>query len=150
MKKLTLLAFVLGIGIACQNNPNTEEESTETTASASSESLKKEVMDLHDKIMPEMTPMSKLQGQLQEAAVGSPDSLNYMTAAQDLKFAKQAMMEWMRGFSCTFSDDMSESEKISFLEAEKAKMMRIDSLTQAAINKAQELYTAIPVAQDSL
>lgn len=107
-------------------------------------------MDLHDKVMPEMTPMSKLQGQLQEAAIGAPDSLNYMTAAQDLKFAKQAMMEWMRGFSSTFSDDMSEAEKISFLEAEKAKMMRIDSLTQAAINKAQELYTAIPVAQDSL
>tara|TARA_R110002050_G_scaffold117633_2_gene234513 strand:+ start:301 stop:747 length:447 start_codon:yes stop_codon:yes gene_type:complete len=148
MKKLSLFVLLFSFSIACQNNTPVEEETAVT--SASSESLKKEVMDLHDKVMPEMTPMSKLQGQLQEAAIGSPDSLNYMTAAQDLKFAKQAMMEWMRGFSSTFNDDMSEAEKVSFLEAEKAKMMRIDSLTQAAINNAQELYTAIPVAQDSL
>ena len=148
MKKLSLFALLLSLSIACQNNAPVEE--VNATTSASSESLKKEVMDLHDKIMPEMTPMSKLQGQLQEAAVGSPDSLNYMTAAQDLKFAKQAMMEWMRGFSSTFSDDMTEAEKVSFLETEKVKMMRIDSLTQVAINNAQEMYTAIPVAQDSL
>jgi hypothetical protein len=148
MKKLSLFALLFSLSIACQNNAPVEE--VNATTSASSESLKKEVMDLHDKIMPEMTPMSKLQGQLQEAAVGSPDSLNYMTAAQDLKFAKQAMMEWMRGFSSTFSDDMTEAEKVSFLETEKVKMMRIDSLTQVAINNAQEMYTAIPVAQDSL
>jgi hypothetical protein len=148
MKKLSLFALLFSLSIACQNNAPVEEETAVT--SASSESLKKEVMDLHDKVMPEMTPMSKLQGQLQEAAVGSPDSLNYMTAAQDLKFAKQAMMEWMRGFSSTFSDDMTEAEKVSFLETEKVKMMRIDSLTQVAINNAQEMYTAIPVAQDSL
>ncbi|PTM01782.1 MAG: hypothetical protein DA405_13415 [Bacteroidetes bacterium] len=148
MKKLSLFALLFSLGIACQNNA--PEEEINATTSASSESLKKEVMDLHDKIMPEMTPMSKLQGQLQAAAVGSPDSLNYMTAAQDLKFAKQAMMEWMRGFSSTFNDDMTEAEKVSFLETEKVKMMRIDSLTQVAINNAQEMYTAIPVAQDSL
>lgn len=148
MKKLSLFALLLSFSIACQNNAPSEEVSN--TTDASSESLKKEVMDLHDKVMPEMTPMSKLQGQLQEASFGSEDSITYMTAAQDLKFAKQAMMEWMRNFSSTFNDNMSEEEKVKFLESEKEKMLRIDSITQAAINKGQELVTAMPVAQDSL
>jgi len=153
MKRLSLLAFIISISFACQNNNSAVEESTagtDITASASSESLKKEVMDLHDKVMPEMTAMSKLQSQLQAAAVGSPDSLMYKTAAQDLKFAKQGMMEWMRNFSGTFNDDMTEEEKVSFLKAEKVKMLRIDGLTQAAINNGQEIFTAMPVAQDSL
>lgn len=149
MKKITLLAFILGLSFACQNNAPSDEN-TESSNISESESLKKEVMDIHDEVMPQMTPMGKLQAQLQEASIGSEDSLTYMTAAQDLKFAKQAMMEWMRNFSSAFNDNMSEEEKIEFLSAEKNKMQRIDSLTKVALDRGQEIFTAMPVAQDSL
>jgi hypothetical protein len=150
MKKLTILGILLGLSFACQNANPIEEEAASPEAVASSEGIKKEVMDLHDKVMPEMTTMSKLQGKLQESSIGSADSINYMKAAQDLKFAKQAMMEWMRNFSGTYNDNMTEEEKVTFLEAEKTKMLRIDSLTLAAIDNGQEIVTAMPVAQDSL
>jgi hypothetical protein len=149
MKKITLLALLISLSFACQNN-SPADENTENTNISESESLKKEVMDIHDEVMPQMTPMGKLQGQLQEASIGAQDSIAYMTAAQDLKFAKQAMMEWMRNFSSTFNDNMSEEEKVAFLTAEKNKMQRIDSLTKVAIDQGQEIFTAIPVAQDSL
>ncbi len=149
MKKITLLALIIGFGFACQNNTPTEEKA-ESTQISESENLKKEVMDIHDEVMPQLTPMGKLQAQLQEASLGAEDSLTYMTAAQDLKFAKQAMMEWMRSFSSTYNDNMSEEEKITFLKAEKDKMQRIDSLTKAALDRGQEIFTARPVAQDSL
>jgi len=149
MKKITLLALILCFSFACQNNAPAEDN-TENSSISESESLKKEVMDIHDEVMPQMTPMAKLQAQLQNASIGSADSITYMTAAQDLKFAKQAMMEWMRNFSSTFNDNMSETEKIEFLTAEKNKMQRIDSLTKKALEQGQEIFTAIPVAQDSL
>jgi len=149
MKKITLLALVLSFSFACQNNAPAEDN-TEGSSISESESLKKEVMDIHDEIMPQMTPMGKLQAQLQAASVGSADSITYMTAAQDLKFAKQAMMEWMRNYSGAFSDNMSEEEKVKFLKAEKIKMQRIDSLSQKALEQGQEILTAMPVAQDSL
>ncbi|MGK0407451.1 MAG: hypothetical protein ACJAZH_001270 [Roseivirga sp.] len=150
MKKLTLLGVLLGLSFACQNAEPAKEADTTSEAVAASEIIKKEVMDIHDKVMPEMTTMSKLQGKLQESSVGSQDSMIYMTAAQDLKFAKQAMMEWMRSFSGTYNDNMTEEEKVTFLKAEKAKMLRIDSLSEAAIDNGQEIITAMPVAQDSL
>lgn len=150
MKKLTLLGVLLGLSFACQNAEPAKEVDTTSEAVAASEIIKKEVMDIHDKVMPGMTTMSKLQGKLQESSVGSQDSMIYMTAAQDLKFAKQAMMEWMRSFSGTYNDKMTEEEKVTFLKAEKAKMLRIDSLSQAAIDNGQEIITAMPVAQDSL
>ena len=150
MKKLTLLGVLLGLSFACQNAEPAKEVDTTSEAVAASEIIKKEVMDIHDKVMPEMTTMSKLQGKLQESSVGSQDSMIYMTAAQDLKFAKQAMMEWMRSFSGTYNDNMTEEEKVTFLKAEKAKMLRIDSLSEAAIDNGQEIITAMPVAQDSL
>ena len=150
MKKLTLLGVLLGLSFACQNAEPAKDSDTTTEAVAASEIIKKEVMDIHDKVMPEMTTMSKLQGKLQESSVGSQDSMIYMTAAQDLKFAKQAMMEWMRSFSGTYNDNMTEDEKVNFLKVEKAKMLRIDSLSQAALDNGQEIITAMPVAQDSL
>ena len=64
---------------------------------------------------------------------------------KSLFFAKQKD----RGFSI-INNLTVDFEKVKFLESEKEKMLRIDSITQAAINKGQELVTAMPVAQDSL
>lgn len=149
MKKAFYLLLVAGIFSACNNGAveadSDSADSTEQTVS--SEDLKREVMDIHDKVMPEMTPMSKLQRQLTEASVGKADSLDYLSASTELKYAKDAMMTWMRDFSGSFSDSWSEAEKISFLEAEKIKMARIDSLTQEALRKGQMQLAKADTAQ---
>ncbi len=152
MKKLSLFLIGISLSVACNNAPQTEGE-----VAASSEDqvaqLKEEVMALHDKVMPEMTPMSKMQGQLMSASVGSADSIEYMTAATDLKFAKDAMMKWMHDYSNTWNDAWTEEEKVAFLKAEKDKMARIDELTQKAIAAGEaslNKFEAAEPTQDSI
>jgi protein involved in sex pheromone biosynthesis len=139
---LILLSFTMALS-ACSNNQNDASNnatnSEQSTEEVRSEGLKREVMDLHDKVMPEMGPMSKLQGQLLQAAQNSPDSAQLQTAAADLKQAKAAMMQWMRNFSGQYSDELSEAEKVAFLEAEKSKMEEIDQETQAALQNGRAM-----------
>ena len=138
MKKFIAAFLGLSLVIACNNQPaETQEESV------SIDELRAEVMELHDKVMPEMTPMSKLQGQLMTASVGSEDSIAIMTVATDLKYAKEAMMVWMREFSNSFDESWSEGEKAEFFKAEKEKMQRIDQKTQEALKAGREMVSKL-------
>ncbi|QNR22738.1 hypothetical protein [Croceimicrobium hydrocarbonivorans] len=151
MKKIALALVGLSMLWACNNSPAQVENSSAST-SENSESLKKEVMELHDKVMPQMTPMSKLQGQLMQASVGRADSIDIMTAATELKYAKEAMMVWMREFSSNFEESWSEEEKVAFFKSEKMKMERIDSKTTDALAAGNELLAKLEAqtpAQDS-
>tara|TARA_B100001115_G_scaffold171189_1_gene153388 strand:+ start:5334 stop:5804 length:471 start_codon:yes stop_codon:yes gene_type:complete len=142
MKKIALALVGLSMLWACNNSPAQNENSSAST-SESSESLKKEVMELHDKVMPQMTHMSKLQGQLMQASVGRADSIDIMTAATELKYAKDAMMVWMREFTSNFEESWAEEEKVAFFKSEKMKMERIDSKTTDALAAGKEMLAKL-------
>ncbi len=149
MKKIALAFLSICLLAACNNTSPETKDSSETEELASVQ-LRKEVMELHDKVMPEMTPMSKLQGQLSQAAAGRADSLEIMTAATDLKYAKDAMMMWMRDFSNNFDDSWTEEEKVAFFEEEKAKMERIDTKTQEALKQGALVLEALEAESAAL
>lgn len=147
MKKSSLF-LALALGLAACSNPEGAADSRNEKLSEqapASEQLKKEVMALHDKVMPEMTPMSKLQGQLKIAAQSHSDSIELLAAAEELQKSKDAMMEWMRDFSANFDDEMSEAEKVGYLMEQKARMQSIDLRTQAALHKGK---TILPQEQE--
>ncbi len=150
MKKLILFLVAGAFAVACNNSA----ENANSAASGTNliDSLKSEVMALHDKVMPEMTPMSKMQGDLMQASIGSEDSLEIMTAATELKFAKDAMMKWMHDYSGAWNDSWSDSEKAEFLKAEKDKMARIDEITQKALVNGKAMLNKLENAapQDSI
>lgn len=145
MKKLSFALLALSLLWACNNTEASAEEAT--SDSNASASLREEVMALHDKVMPEMTPMSKLQGELMTASVGRDDSADIMTVATELKYAKDAMMVWMREFSGNFDESWSEAEKVAFFTAEKAKMERIDAKTQEALANGKALQSKLSEEQ---
>lgn len=145
MKKLALSLLGLSLIWACNNS--TEAETTSAESIAASEALNKEVLELHDKVMPEMTPMMNLSAELSQASVGRADSIQFMTAATELRFAKEAMMTWMRDFSGNFSEEWTEEEKIAFLKNEKAKMERIDAKTQEALSNGRALMATLNAAE---
>lgn len=151
MKKLSLFLLATALLTACNTTPTGEEASAADSQDQISQ-LKGEVMALHDKVMPEMTPMSKMQGQLMQASVGSADSIEYMTAATELKYAKDAMMKWMHDYSNTWDENWTEAEKMEFLKAEKDKMARIDELTEKAIAQGEAVLNKLETApvQDSI
>jgi hypothetical protein len=141
MKKFALALIGLSMVWACNNAPAEEEVSTETTEASAA--LRKEVMELHDKVMPEMTPMLNLANELTQASVGKADSIDYITTATELRYAKEAMMTWMREFSGNFQDSWTEEEKIAFFKNEKAKMERIDQKTQEALAAGRDLMATL-------
>lgn len=143
MKKFAWALMALTLIWACSNSAAENTEDSEATNSTSTADLRAEVMALHDKVMPEMTPMSKLQGQLMTASVGREDSIEIMTTATDLKYAKEAMMVWMRDFSNNFNEEWSEEEKAVFFKEEKVKMERIDAKTQEALAAGRTLMESL-------
>lgn len=145
MKKLSFVLLGLSLLWAC-NNPEASAEESNTEGN-SAEVLRAEVMGLHDKVMPEMTPMSKLQGELMTASKGREDSVEIMTVATELKYAKDAMMVWMREFSGTYDENWSEEEKAAFYSEEKAKMERIDAKTQEALSNGRSLQAKLSEEQ---
>ncbi len=150
MKKLSLFLAAAAFAVACNNAPSEVEGNTNSADQINA--LKDEVMALHDKVMPEMTPMSKMQSELMNASVGSEDSLDIMTAATDLKFAKDAMMKWMHDYSGAWNDNWTDAEKAEFLQAEKDKMARIDELTQKAKANGEAMLSKLAnvAPQDSI
>lgn len=144
MKRFALAFIGLSMIWACNNNAP-EEGSTETNAETTeaSAALRKEVMELHDKVMPEMAPMMNLANELTQASVGRADSVDFMTTATELRYAKEAMMTWMREFSSNFQDEWTEEEKVAFFKNEKAKMERIDLKTQEALAAGKDLMSTL-------
>lgn len=152
MKKMIWAVLSLSLIWACNNSASDQTEASENTAGGQENSiaeLRAEVMELHDKVMPEMTPMSKLQGNLMEASVGREDSIDIMTAATELKYAKEAMMVWMRDFSNNFDENWSDEEKAAFFKAEKEKMQRIEAKTQQALKNGRDLMSTLSASTES-
>jgi hypothetical protein len=136
MKKFSFALLSLGLLWACNEAPAAESSAADD-ASSKIETLRSEVMALHDQVMPEMAPMGKLQGELMTASVGSADSMSYMTAAMELKYAKDAMMKWMREFDSNFDENWDDTAQIEFMEGEKMKMERIIDITEKALSNGQ-------------
>ena len=62
----------------------------------------KEVMAIHDELMPKMGTIGELVSQLDEVMTNDASSDNYATAREDLKASHKAMMDWMKGFGDRF------------------------------------------------
>ena len=78
-----------------------------------------------------------------QASVGRADSIDIMTAATELKYAKDAMMVWMREFTSNFEESWAEEEKVAFFKSEKMKMERIDSKTTDALAAGKEMLAKL-------
>ena len=65
-------------------------------------SLIKEVLDVHDDVMPKMGEMGKLSGELKAKADTTEAGKIYQKALDSLGNAHDAMMKWMENFNTKF------------------------------------------------
>lgn len=95
MKKYTLITFMLLAVFACDQNKKEQEQ------------LHKEVMDVHDEVMPEMGALRKLSKGIQsrldslesnDEKIDSKLKRKMQEATKNLEKAHESMMEWMRQF----------------------------------------------------
>ena len=143
MKKFAILLVALTLGTACGNSTETSSENTNTEMSGEDQvmGLKKEIMEVHDKTMAEMTTMSKLRKELRKASKETTDTAAYYNAYQDLHQAHEDMMDWMHNFQSPDEMDVSEAEKIEYLKEQKDKVTQLEEYTIASIEKAQKVLT---------
>lgn len=105
----------------------------------------KEVMAIHDEVMPKMGALGKLVGQLKPMADSlGPESIE-AKAMKDLQNANKAMMDWMQGFGNRFDSDeimngkeLSE-EKRKWLNEEEEKIKKVKADMNSSIEKAEGL-----------
>ena len=89
----------------------------------------KEVMAVHDEVMPKMGKLGKLVGELKAKENDSTEmGATYKKARVDLQEANEEMMDWMQNFGDRFTPDeilngaeLSE-EKLAWLDEEEKKM----------------------------
>ncbi len=138
MKKNFVLLIVLGLALvaACTSQKSEEEQKIE--------SLKKEVIAVHDEAMARMGEIMRLKKELQTKAEADT-TVEIQQTIQNLEAADEAMMNWMRGFKFPLTNNADEAAdttdvaaKIEYLQQEKEKMEIIDQQMVKAIGAAKK------------
>ncbi|MBU2947914.1 hypothetical protein [Zobellia uliginosa] len=133
MKKIIILIALAfsAITISC----NSKNESTQM----------KTVMAVHDEVMPEMSKMGRLVGELSSKEDSTEIGLKYKKARKDLQEAHKSMMDWMQNFGSRFTSDEIlngaelSDEKQVWLNEEEEKIEEVREQINGSIKKAEEL-----------
>ena len=105
----------------------------------------KEVMAIHDELMPKMGTIGKLVSQLDEVITNDASSDNYAAAREDLKASHKAMMDWMKGFGDRFDGDeilkgkTLTDEKQKWLDEEETNVKALRDHINSSIKRAEDL-----------
>lgn len=141
MKKF---AAILLSGVLFASCGNSQESTTEETTQEVNrvETLKKEIMEVHDKTMKEMGTLKKLDKSLFEAMqAGTIEEDAAQNAINDVRAAHEDMMNWMRNFENPDEMDATEDEIVAYLEGQKEKVEQLDEYTTRSIERAQSLLS---------
>ena len=137
MKKHILFTFILLGFFSCK-----EEKKTERLTESSQ---MKEVMAIHDEVMPKMGTIGKLVRELKSKVDTTTQGLEYKKAMKELQEGNKAMMDWMQGFGNKFDSDeilygkaLSE-QKQKWLNQEEEKVKALRELINKGIENAKAL-----------
>ncbi|QWX83292.1 hypothetical protein H0I23_12630 [Cellulophaga sp. HaHaR_3_176] len=136
MKKITLLISfaLLTLTFSCKEKPKNEEPSQML-----------QVMAVHDEVMPKMSTIGKLIGQIDDKINKEGSSEALVNAKQELKDSNKAMMDWMRGFGDRFDTDeimkgkALTDEKKKFLDEEEIKVNALRDKMNSSIQNAEAI-----------
>jgi hypothetical protein len=110
----------------------------------SDECLKKQAYDnviaVHDEVMPKMSYISELKGQIEERMNATDDSLA-VAAWQDLMVnldvADEAMWVWMRQFNSDL-EEVALNEALAYLKSEQDNIDEVARKINETISRAEE------------
>lgn len=106
----------------------------------------KEVMAIHDVVMPKMSKLGSLVGELNDKENDSTDlRIQYEQARKDLQAANKSMMDWMQNFGNRFDPDeilngkeLSDQKK-QWLDEEEEKVKALQKEINSSIENAKVL-----------
>lgn len=109
--------------------------------------LYKQVMAVHDEIMPKMGAIMKYKKQLnkkidtliEEGNDANADKIAELTQAiADLDNSHEEMMNWMREFDNDF-EGMVNEEVMEYLNNQKKKIENVGKVTNSALSNAEKI-----------
>ena len=131
MKKVVLLLFIFLVPfLSCK-----EEENTQM----------KEVMAIHDEVMPKMGEVGSLVAELRKKIDTDQGGMAEKKAMKNLQEANTAMMDWMRGFGDRFNfeeihnNQTLNKEKQVWLDEEEKKVKIVAEKINSSIAEAKVL-----------
>lgn len=138
-KILTLLFLTFGIvAISCKEEKKTEAIPVDNMQM-------KEIMAIHDEVMPKMGKVGRLVGQLKPMVDTTAQGRQYATAMRDLQAANESMMKWMQDFGDQFDSDeimngkaLSEQKKL-LLNVEQENIKAVKKQIETSIANAEAL-----------
>lgn len=128
---MILLAGVLITG--CKDAQKADDDSSQM----------KEVLAIHDEIMPAMNTIGKLVGRLKPMVDSTETGQKYEVAMKDLQAAHASMMDWMQNFGNRFdSGEILEGkplteEKQRWLDEEEEKVKALREQINSSIAAAE-------------
>ena len=136
---LRITVFVLCVFFisACQDNQK-----------GATEALRKEVIDIHDEIMPRMREIEELKEELQtlENSLAEEKSGEFskkiaqiQASVQSLTQAKGAMNTWMQSFKYEISDDIDHEQIMDYLGNEKEKITQVKEMVTQSLDSTKML-----------
>ena len=135
---VSLIALLL-IQIACNSEPKTEQEEP----MSEKEQLYKEVMEIHDSVMPKMSDINrvkrKLSDLLESDSLMNDDAKELISQGTEaLEAAENAMMDWMRAFKAPKPTDPDQLV-IQYLNEEKLNILKVSRQMLNSLEKGEEL-----------
>lgn len=133
---LVALLFTITI-MACKQDTKVSPESDQM----------KQVMAVHDEVMPKLGKIGSLVAQLRKKIDSDQGGALEKKAMEDLQDANVSMMEWMQGFGDRFDSDeiingkpLTE-EKKQWLKEEEEKVKIVAEKINSSIANAEELLS---------
>ncbi len=137
MKRFLVLFTILTIALVSCKDPAKKESGSDLEM--------KQVMEVHDAVMPKMGEMGKLVAELKTKEDTTDLGQQYAEARMKLQQAHTSMMEWMQEFGDRFTSDeilngteLSE-EKKQWLKEEDLKIHKVADEINTSIAEAKAL-----------
>lgn len=137
--RFSLLTFVCLISmVSCKESKKGTNDQTQM----------KNVMAVHDKVMPKMSTLAKYTAELKAKVDTTEMGMRYKTAMTDLQDANKAMMDWMMGFGERFDHEEImkgkplTAQKQKWLNEEEKKVKALENQINSSIERAEALLNA--------
>ncbi len=140
LQAVLILLLPIFIFSSCNQKPAENKEVTETADEV--ETMRNEVMAIHDEVMSEMGTLMNLKKQL-KAKISQTDSTEEKKAdslqqlVAQLEEADEAMMEWIRTYKEP-SAEMSREEALEYLEMKKKEILEVKEKIHRSETAAKE------------
>lgn len=130
-----LIVFAATAIVSCKEEEKAAKDPTQM----------KQVMAVHDEVMPKMSTIGKLVGKLKPMTDSTETGIQYEKAMKDLQNANKSMMAWMQGFGDRFDSDeilngkALNEQKQKWLDEEEEKIKELREQINKSIENAKVL-----------